>query len=768
VETNEYYEIMKKNHYLKSFLFGAILLLSKGANGQLPDLNCVKTNLQAGYAQILTSYPNPNTFSYDGSSNYIDDGGNDMFDSGNYLNTDLATEFDYTSGVVLSSTNFGPNGSYFTLELPGLFCLGADMDGVNNFYISGNNGADGDGFVVSYDFQITFGSQTYDVYTKKIYDTSDPSINHMFIVPAGSGLTHTFATDSNDDFDQLTGLTNTSRIYYLLFSSQNSALITDTEMEDVALSFLELAENNGASITTSLASAYCPGSPISVDYQLCSLTTLAGNVFTLELSDELGSFSNPTILASVTSQTPSTLTGNLPAIATSSPNYRVRVVASSPLTEGIPSKEFKIKETPYFAPVDVCIGSDTLLIETNDNTLSWYISAIASSPFEVTNELLLENISSSTSYYTSFATMTMQTFTGLNIADFAAVEHDGYSGDDRGGIAITPDYLYVVGDNNTVRMNANDLSGLTSLPMRDGIFSDLTTGSLYNFYNTTSDTGIEDDGIPFTVDAIKEMDENLEYTGNTILLSQPLTIDYYAYNGMFAGSGFLIFYEYNSLEWYHISLADGIITNIGTNQTPDLYGSENWADWGFATIDSGDTLVYLREAGTEDIISFNVNTGVTAIVNSFTNINDMSSITYSPWSSRMYFHHESESEFILLTEEVAGYIGGSHVGSFIANESACRSEVEIIAIDCTSGLDELNTVDFSLFPNPTNDKINIDLSSNIGNYELLIYDLSGRVVYSVKTDALNQIIDVANYLPGYYLVKIRNKELEKTGAFVKN
>jgi hypothetical protein len=760
-----------KNIYFKTtrqMMVIALILSSFQTFGQFQSLTCIKTNVQNGYYSILQNFPQPYSFAYDGGNNYISDGGGDMYDDGNYLNTEVIANILYTSGVITPSTAFGTNGTYFTLELPGLFMLAADLDGLNQFYITGNNGADGGGFVDIHDFQITYDGQTYNVYTKRVYGAGDPSINHMFIIPSSSSVIHNFSSDTNNDFDEISGLVNTPRLYYVLFSTQGGSMVTNSELENTAQAFIELAEGEGAAITAGLNASYCPGASLAINFDLCDFTPVAGNTFTLELSDASGSFASPTVLTSAASTTPVVLNAVLPMNLLGSANYKLRVNTSQPSSFGIASKKFMVKETPQFDPISVCIGSDTLLVEQNDQTLAWYATMGSSSPIEITNEFLLSNVTTSTSLFPSFANMTLETFTGLNVTDFAAVDHDAQSGDDRGGIAVNKDYLYVVGDDNTARMRANDLSELTSLPLRDGIFSDLSTGKLYDFYNTTEDANIYDWGLPFTVEALMEMDDDLNYTGNMLTLSQPIDINYYYYNGMFAGSGFLIFYEYDASEWYHISLIDGTVTNIGTNQLPDLYGSENWADWGFATINGTDTMVYYRDGSADDIVGMNVNTGAITLVYSFNDISDMSSITYSPWHSRLYFHHEYESEFISSSYETAGYIGGSHTGSYIADVAACRSEVEIIAIDCQNSLDELSANSIKLYPNPVTEMLQVELQEMVGSYELLIYDLSGRVVYSRKSNDLVNNIDVKNFNSGYYVVKVRTSTFETTRSFIKN
>ena len=74
---------------------------------------------------------------------------------------------------------------------------------------------------------------------------------------------------------------------------------------------------------------FCGGDNIQVDYDVTDVTLNMGNTFTLELSDETGSFASPTNIGSIngTSMTGS-ITGTIPPGATPGLNYRVRVNSS--------------------------------------------------------------------------------------------------------------------------------------------------------------------------------------------------------------------------------------------------------------------------------------------------------------------------------------------------------------------------------------------------------------------------------------------------------
>ncbi len=80
-------------------------------------------------------------------SNYIDDGGSDQYDTGNYIDTDLATQISYNNGDVVSdaSNQFGSGSSYVVVYNNSIFGVLATGAGINTIGTSGNSGFDGDG-----------------------------------------------------------------------------------------------------------------------------------------------------------------------------------------------------------------------------------------------------------------------------------------------------------------------------------------------------------------------------------------------------------------------------------------------------------------------------------------------------------------------------------------------------------------------------------------------------------------------------------------------
>lgn len=75
------------------------------------------------------------------------------------------------------------------------------------------------------------------------------------------------------------------------------------------------------------------GQQISVPYSVVG-TFFSGNIFTAELSDENGNFSNPITIGSRTSTSSGTITATIPADAVYGSRYRIRVVGSNPYAAG--------------------------------------------------------------------------------------------------------------------------------------------------------------------------------------------------------------------------------------------------------------------------------------------------------------------------------------------------------------------------------------------------------------------------------------------------
>ncbi|MCH2233249.1 MAG: T9SS type A sorting domain-containing protein [Crocinitomicaceae bacterium] len=277
-----------KHFYILKFAFLTALLFFGiyGVLGQAPSLEAVQCNINEDYEDITDLVPSMFVFSYDGGAGDIGDGGSDMYDGGNRLNTDIETNIDYSDDVITTTTGVGPTGRYFTRHLDGLFFFAGDLDGVTNFYISGNNGADGGGSVDEHVFTTTFDGVDYDVFVKRVYGAGDPSINHMFIVESDAAISHTWATSTDNDQHDLLGLSGSTRLYYLLYASASGGFIDNATTESIANEVLSIVTVPLATIEANASSvSLCEGETLTL--YGTGLSTPADYTWNLAVTDSV-------------------------------------------------------------------------------------------------------------------------------------------------------------------------------------------------------------------------------------------------------------------------------------------------------------------------------------------------------------------------------------------------------------------------------------------------------------------------------------------------
>tara|TARA_R110002096_G_scaffold86626_1_gene199105 strand:+ start:18337 stop:24243 length:5907 start_codon:yes stop_codon:yes gene_type:complete len=217
----------------------------KGNSSSNPGLQEVLDTFRNGHSTLVGHIPSPYYF-FDGiNGNNIGDGGGDMYDGGNYISTNLQSNIFYSQDLVQSSTAFGPNGQYFTYKGMGMWILAADLDGINNFRITGNLGADGSGSVNSSVLTYQKGSDSYKGFAKRVYNAFDPSINHLMIVKDDPAITRTHLTSTNNENHNLFGLNNSNRIYYILYAGTSGSFIGDGPTQNIMNNFIDMIHATG-------------------------------------------------------------------------------------------------------------------------------------------------------------------------------------------------------------------------------------------------------------------------------------------------------------------------------------------------------------------------------------------------------------------------------------------------------------------------------------------------------------------------------------------
>jgi hypothetical protein len=304
------------------------------------------------------------------------------------------------------------------------------------------------------------------------------------------------------------------------------------------------------------------------------------------------------------------------------------------------SAPFTVFENPADESKVVCENAWTVL--DNGNSVKVYATDVNLLNIIGTgNIMMLPPITSNpTDLYTATVSVPYQyELTAIDTSNFHVVDHEALTGDDRGGIAVTANYVYIVGDNATARFDLNLQNGI-ELPKRDGIFTNLASQKLYTLYNTTSPfTPNSDNTDEFTMNALRSLNEDLSYGTEIIMLSQPITLGVQDQGIMLAGYNELIVgTAYGNYDFYHISILNGLVTSMGQH-TLNVYGSENWADWGMSGFDGTDRHAYFRDED-DSIVDYNFTTDTYTSILSITDFSDMASFIVHPSNNRFYAHYE--------------------------------------------------------------------------------------------------------------------------------
>ena len=304
------------------------------------------------------------------------------------------------------------------------------------------------------------------------------------------------------------------------------------------------------------------------------------------------------------------------------------------------SAQFTVMVNPADESKTVCENTWTVL--DNGNTVKVYATDVNLTNILGTgNIMMLPPITSNPmDLYSAIVSSPYDyELTSLDTSNFQTADHEGITGDDRGGIAVTANYVYIVGDDATGRYDLNLQNG-TDFIKRDGIFTDLSTLKLYTLYNTVAPFTPNDDNLNgFTMNALRTLNEDLSYGTEIIMLSQPITVGVMDQGVILAGYNELIVgTAYGNYDFYHISILNGLVTPMGQHNV-NVYGSENWADWGMAGFDGTDRHGYFRDDN-DSIVDFNFTTNTSTAIFDITDFSDMASLIVHPTNNRFYAHYE--------------------------------------------------------------------------------------------------------------------------------
>ncbi len=427
--------------------------------------------------------------------------------------------------------------------------------------------------------------------------------------------------------------------------------------------FVSVGMNNvriaSPTVTASGATALCQGSSVT-------LTASNGASYQWLLNNAVIAGANgQTCIATTAGNYAVTVTNSTGCSATSAPIAVTVTTASAPLVS---------------SPVTITCGQAATLTATpaSGNSVRWFTSATGGTAFATGNSTNVSPIANTT-YYAEGFTTAGSFVTSIATSGATAYEHNTITGDDRGGIAISPNYVYYTGDSYTGRFDRSNLQNATSLAQRDGFFSDLN-GNLWQLSTAGSNgASLYGGGI---ITKLYGLTEALSTSGTVLNLSSSLNIS--SGSLIAPGQGFVIIYYAGT--FYKIDLITGSVNTIGTG-TISFSGPESWAAYGWAEFDGANYyIVYVSDAAT--ITKRNVTTGSSATLQSFSSLSDMAAIIFDPSLSRMYFHHEGFSQF-RSGDETIGFVGVTATSNGASCVSSSRTPLAVsvapITVTVTAG-----------------------------------------------------------------------------------
>jgi hypothetical protein len=201
---------------------------------------------------------------------------------------------------------------------------------------------------------------------------------------------------SYDSYPMVTDQTNWTRLSKILHAdSAYSSIVIGGFNSDINIDTISI--NNGnpypytgyyidsvvvrcvdTTIINLVDNSFCAGQAISVPYTVNIANYFnSGNIFSVELSDASGNFTNPTVIGSLTSN----ISGNIPCIIPATANgsgYRIRITSNSPsYTSPAQGPRINIVQPPTITVTSnspICEGIDLDLLATTTSTVAYFWS----------------------------------------------------------------------------------------------------------------------------------------------------------------------------------------------------------------------------------------------------------------------------------------------------------------------------------------------------------------------------------------------------------
>ncbi|MXN91786.1 T9SS type A sorting domain-containing protein [Flavobacterium sp. Sd200] len=122
----------------------------------------------------------------------------------------------------------------------------------------------------------------------------------------------------------------------------------------------------------------------------------------------------------------------------------------------------------------------------------------------------------------------------------------------------------------------------------------------------------------------------------------------------------------------------------------------------------------------------------------------------------------------VITEEGSYYVEASpNICPFSSNSTIGTPVPVGTNTECTTGLDNVNSKFVTLYPNPANTSLNVDLSQISGFENYTIYDVTGKKLLDGNIESSLTTINIAGLSAGSYIIKLNGSVGQASKMFIK-
>lgn len=139
-----------------------------------------------------------------------------------------------------------------------------------------------------------------------------------------------------------------------------------------------------------------------------------------------------------------------------------------------------------------------------------------------------------------------------------------------------------------------------------------------------------------------------------------------------------------------------------------------------------------------------------------------SSVSTSETTSMdIYDYNADQKIYTLWASNISG--GSPYVILDLSQKTPRNSELDVT----NAQTDKLFLNNITLYPNPAQNTLNINLPSNLNNIPVSIYSIEGKLVLTKRISSDKSYLEVENLPKGYYIVRISGYETTNPLTFIK-